>query len=299
MIIFFISSLLYDYEINGIDETKNASGFFQNSLLKKFKQNNDSTIINFPHSTITNLTNNNEDSIYGQIGAFENNIYVVWQESVTKSLPYHNYDIFFIKSQDKGKTFSKPINLSNNTEFSERPQIAVSKNGIFIVWADTTNPNNKEIIFIKSQDKGKTFSKPINLSNNSKDSYNQEISAFNENVYVVWQDTDKSNNNNNTNGSIMFKSSNNTGNTFNSSIELINNTNDAFPKINSYDNYVYIVWNNENKKNSGLFFVKSFDKGNNFQRIIKLNNDSNFGESQIAVYKNEVLVIWGGFLSKN
>ncbi|HJS64183.1 MAG TPA: sialidase family protein [Nitrososphaeraceae archaeon] len=289
MIIFFISSLLYDYEINGIDETKNASGFFQN---------NDSTIVNFPHSTITNLTNNNEDSIYGQIGAFENNIYVVWQESVTKSLPYHNYDIFFIKSQDKGKTFSKPINLSNNTEFSERPQIAVSKNGIFIVWADTTNPNNKEIMFIKSQDKGKTFSKPINLSNNSKDSYNQEISAFNENVYVVWQDTDKSNNNN-TNGSIMFKSSNNTGNTFNSSIELINNTNDAFPKINSYDNYIYIVWNNENKKNSGLFFVKSFDKGNNFQRIIKLNNDSNFGESQIAVYKNEVLVIWGGFLSKN
>jgi len=289
LIIFFISSLLYDYEINAVDETKNLSGFFQN---------NDSTIVNYPHSTITNLTNNNEDSIYGQIEAFENNIYVVWQESVTKSLPYHNYDIFFINSQDKGKTFSKPINLSNNTEFSERPQIAVSKNGIFIVWADTTNANNKEIMFTKSQDKGKTFSKPINLSNNSKDSYNQEISAFNENVYVVWQDTDKKNNNN-TNGSIMFKSSTNTGNTFNSSIELINNTSDAFPKINSYDTYVYIVWNNENKKNSGLFFVKSFDKGNNFQRIIKLNNDSNFGESQIAVYKNEVLVIWGGFLSKN
>src|SRR5687768_10145381 len=89
LIIFFISSLLYDYEINAIDETKNASGFFQNSLLKKFKQNNDSTIVNYPHSTITNLTNNNEDSIYGQIGAFENNLYVVWQESVTKSLPYH------------------------------------------------------------------------------------------------------------------------------------------------------------------------------------------------------------------
>ena len=297
LIIFFISSLLYNYEINAIDETKKASGYFQNSLTEKFKQNNDSTIVNYPHSSITNLTNNNEDSIYGQIEAIENNIYVVWQESVTKSLPYHNYDIFFTKSQDKGKTFSKPINLSNNTEFSERPQIAASKNGIFIVWADTTNPNNKEIMFTKSQDKGKTFSKPINLSNNSKDSYNQEISAFNENVYVVWQDTDKKNNN--TNGSIMFKSSTNTGNTFNGSIELINNTNDAFPKINSNDNYVYIVWNNENQKNSGLFFVKSFDKGNNFQKIIKLNNDSNFGESQISVYKNEVLVIWGGYLSKN
>lgn len=297
LFIYFFSSILYSYEINALDETKYANDFFQNTLLEKFIQNNDSRIVNYPHSNITNLTNNNEDSIYGQIEAFDNNVYVVWQESVSKSLPEHNYDIFFAKSEDNGKTFGTPINLSNNTEFSERPQIAVSKNGIFIVWAETTNPNNKEIMFTKSLDNGKTFSNPINLSNNSKDSYNQEISAFNENVYVIWQDTDKKNND--TNGIIMFKSSTNTGNTFNNSIELINNTNSAFPKINSYGNYVYIVWNNENKKNSGLFFVKSFDKGNNFDDITKLSNDSNFGESQIAVKENEILVIWGGFLLKN
>ena len=297
LFIYFFSSILYSYEINALDETKYANDFFQNTLLEKFIQNNDSRIVNYPHSNITNLTNNNEDSIYGQIEAFDNNVYVVWQESVSKSLPEHNYDIFFAKSEDNGKTFGTPINLSNNTEFSERPQIAVSKNGIFIVWAETINPNNKEIMFTKSLDNGKTFSNPINLSNNSKDSYNQEISAFNENVYVIWQDTDKKNND--TNGIIMFKSSTNTGNTFNNSIELINNTNSAFPKINSYGNYVYIVWNNENKKNSGLFFVKSFDKGNNFDDITKLSNDSNFGESQIAVKENEILVISSGFLLKN
>ena len=297
LFIYFFSSILYSYEINALDKTKYANDFFQNTLLEKFIQNNDSRIVNYPHSNITNLTNNNEDSIYGQIDASDNNVYVVWQESVSKSLPEHNYDIFFTKSEDNGKTFGTPINLSNNTEFSERPQIAVSKNGIFIVWAETINPNNKEIMFTKSLDNGKTFSNPINLSSNSKDSYNQEISAFNENVYVVWQDTDKKNND--TNGIIMFKSSTNTGNTFNNSIELINNTNSAFPKINSYDNYVYIVWNNENKKNSGLFFVKSFDKGNNFDDITKLSKDSNFGESQISVKENEILVIWGGFLLKN
>ncbi|HEY6588462.1 MAG TPA: sialidase family protein [Nitrososphaeraceae archaeon] len=297
LFIYFFSSILYSYEINALDETKYSNDFFQNTLLEKFIQNNDSRIVNYPHSNITNLTNNNEDSIYGQIEAFDNNVYVVWQESVSKSLPEHNYDIFFAKSEDNGKTFGTPINLSNNTEFSERPQIAVSKNGIFIVWAETINPNNKEIMFTKSLDNGKTFSNPINLSNNSKDSYNQEISAFNENVYVIWQDTDKKNND--TNGIIMFKSSTNTGNTFNNSIELINNTNSAFPKINSYGNYVYITWNNENKKNSGLFFVKSFDKGNNFDDITKLSNNSNFGESQIAVKENEILVIWGGFLLKN
>ena len=294
-IIFFISSLIYNHEINASDETNVED--FQDSLFEKFIQNNESRIVSYPHSDITNLTNNNEDSIYGQIEAFDNDVYVVWQESVTKSLPEHNYDIFFIKSEDNGKTFGIPLNLSNNTEFSERPQIAVSKNGIFIVWAETTNPDNKEIMFTKSLDNGKTFSNPINISNNSKDSSNQEISAFNENVYVIWQDTDKKNNDRN--GTIMFKSSTNTGNTFNNSIELINNTNSAFPKINSYGNHVYVVYNNENKKNSGLFFLKSFDKGNNFYDIIKLSNDSNFGESQIAVNENELHVIWGGSLTKN
>jgi hypothetical protein len=297
LFIFVLTSLAYDYEIVAFDETNIDE--FQNMSSEKFTQNNDSIIINYPNSNITNLTNNKDDSIYGQIAAFENNVYVVWQESVIESLPEHNYDIFFIKSEDKGKTFSIPINLSNNTKFSERPQIAVSKNGIFIVWADTVKTNNKQIMFTKSEDNGTTFSKVISLNNNSKNSKNQEISAFDENVYVIWRESDQNNTDSDNNNTIVFKSSPDSGNIFNNSIELIKNTNDSFPKINSYGNNVYIVWNNENKKNSGLFFVKSSDKGNNFDKILKLSDYSNSGESQIAVDENEVLVIWGGFLSKN
>ena len=296
-----LTMLAYDYEIfafNGANIDK-----FQNKVLEKSLQNNYSTIINFPNSNITNLTNNNEDSIYGQIAAYENNVYVVWQESVIESLPEHNYDIFFIKSENKGRSFSNPINLSNNNEYSERPQMAVSKNSIFIVWAenvDNNNNNNKQIMFTKSEDNGTTFSKVINLSNNSKNSDNPEISVFNENVYVVWQESDKNNTNTKNNKNIVFKNSLDNGNTFNNSLELIKNTKDAFPKINSYGNNVYIVWNNENKNNnSGLFLVKSSDKGNSFEKGIKLTDQSNSGESQIAVDKNEVLVVWGGFLSKN
>ncbi|HEU5446397.1 MAG TPA: sialidase family protein [Nitrososphaeraceae archaeon] len=295
--IFVLSSLVYNNDITAFDKTNFDD--FQNSSSKKFKQDYDLRMINYPNSNVTNLTNNNEDSIYGQIESFENNIYVVWQESVSESLPEHNYDIFFIKSEDNGKTFSKAINLSNSTEFSERPQIAVSKNGIFIVWTDAVNSNNKEIIFTKSEDNGKTFSKAINLSNNSKNSYNQEISVFNENVYVVWQESDENKIEESNDSNIKFTSSMDRGNTFKNSILLINNTIDAFPKINSYGNNVYIVWNNENKNNSGLFLVKSSDKGNNFDEIIKINVDNNFGESQISVNKNEVLISWGGLLTKN
>jgi hypothetical protein len=295
--IFLLTSLAYNNDINAFDKTNIDN--FQNSSSQDIKHNNDSRIINYPNSNITNLTNNNEDSIYGQIESLENNIYVVWQESVTESLPEHNYDIFFVKSEDNGKTFSKAINLSNSTEFSERPQIAVSKNGIFIVWTDTINVNNKEIMFTKSEDNGETFSKAINISNNSKNSTNQEISAFDENVYIVWQESGKNKIDENIDNNIIFTRSMDSGNTFKNSIDLINNSIKAFPKINSFGNNVYIVWNNEDKNNNGLFLVKSPDKGNNFDKIIKINADNNFGESQISVDKNEVLISWGGLLTKN
>jgi hypothetical protein len=302
--VIFLTALTYGHEIFAF-EVANINKF-QNKLIEKIGQNNNSTIINYPNSNITNLTNNSEDSIYGQIAAFENNIYVVWQESVTETLPEHNYDIFFIKSEDNGTTFSDPINLSNNIEYSERPQIAISKDGIFVIWADKENyNNNKHIVFTKSEDKGTTFSKVINLSNNSKNSDNPEISVFNENVYVIWQESDQNNttsNNNNNNKNIIFKRSLDKGNTFSNSIDLTNNTKDAFPKINSYGNNVYVVWNNENNKNnksSGLFLVKSSDKGSKFEKIIRLGDHINSGESQIAVNKNEILVVWGGFLSKD
>ncbi|MFZ0629031.1 MAG: sialidase family protein, partial [Nitrososphaeraceae archaeon] len=191
LFILVLCAFVYNNDIHAFNITNYDD--LQNTSSQYFKQNDDLTMTNYPNSNTTNLTNNSEDSIYGQIESFENNIYVVWQESVTETLPEHNYDIFFIKSEDNGKTFSKAINLSNSTEFSERPQIAVSKNGIFIVWTDTINPNNKEIIFTKSEDNGKTFSKAVNISNNSKNSSSQEISVFNENVYVVWQESDKSN----------------------------------------------------------------------------------------------------------
>ncbi|MGI9010833.1 MAG: sialidase family protein [Nitrososphaeraceae archaeon] len=294
--VIMIGSLLYYNEIFAIDEI--------DGTLNDDDSNNKTLASGVVFSNVTNITNNTKDSVYAQIVANGNNVYVVWQESITGNPYGNNYEIYFKKSEDNGNTFSKPINLSNNTGFSEHPQIAASKNGIFIVWADNTDSNNTEIMFTKSVDNGTTFSKPINLSNNSQNSNNQEISAFNENVYVVWQDIDQ-NNNNNKNSSIMFKSSIDSGNTFNDTIELATNTNDTYPKVNSYQDYVYIVWNSEennnlskDNKNSGLFFIKSSNKGNNFENSIRIAHN-NFGESQISVSKDEVFIVWGGLYEKN
>jgi hypothetical protein len=251
--------------------------------------------------------------VYAQIVADDNNLYMIWQESLPQNSNPNNYDIFFTKSEDNGTTFSDPLNLSNNTGFSEHPQIAISKDGIFVVWADNTNSNNTEIMFTKSEDNGTTFSKVMNLSNNSYNSNNQEISAFGEKVYVVWQDVG-SNTNSDSNlkgaekeplSSITFRASLDNGEKFNEITQLANNTRDSYPKVNSYKEHVYVVWNSENiengsesDKNSGLFVLKSSDNGNNFKNSIRLAH-YNFGESQIAVNANEVFIVWSGLHSKD
>ena len=97
----------------------------------------------------------------------DNLIYITWAGKIdSRSTPSlnndfgNNYDIFFVKSQDGGSTFSKPLNLSNNYGISTLPQI-------FAVYSDT----------LKGSD-----------SNQSQGSNNNTKNANNNTVYVVWED---------------------------------------------------------------------------------------------------------------
>ena len=136
-------------------------------------RDNDSLPVVFENAT--NLTNNPLDSVYGQVAAWNNNVYVLWQESMPAG--YTNYDIFMKKSVDNGTSFGSPVNLSNNSGFSEHPQIAAYDNNVYAIWADDTT-GNREVLFIRSEDNGTSFGNIKNLSNNTSDSFNQEIAVF-------------------------------------------------------------------------------------------------------------------------
>jgi hypothetical protein len=295
---------LFRYNNNNDGELLSKNTVSYASLNAESSQPPSSTIqINFRN--VTNLTDNSQDSVYGQIATVSgNNVYMVWQDSVPGN-NLRNYDIFFKKSNDGGNTFSKEvINLSNNNGFSEHPQISASGNNVYIVWADNSNSStSREILFVRSTDGGNVFSNPISLSEDTRDSNNQEIFAFGDNVYVVWLDkthpVSETDNNN-----ILFKSSTDAGSTFSQTLTLGNNANEnSFPKIAAYNDQVYAVWNVEgqesiqgnNRDSAGLFFVKSSNQGSNFGEPIKLNHpEQEFGEAQIAASEQSIYVVWGG-----
>jgi hypothetical protein len=264
-------------------------------------------------SNITNLTDNPNDSIYPQVAASENNVYAVWQDSTTSDLSNNNYDIYIKKSADRGESFAgnsnssatdttiEVLNLSNNPGFSEHPQIAAYDEKVHVAWIDNSL-GNKEILLATSIDNGTTFSEAINLSNTTNtNSRNLELSAFENNVYAVWLDEDEQGN-----GIILFRASNDGGETFGNPITIARNVttnNDfTFPKVAAYSNNVYIAWNVADSSSTqlqgeiitDLLYVKSSDQGNTFSPPIKLNNNGEkVGEAQLAAYNNAVYVVWG------
>jgi hypothetical protein len=232
----------------------------------------------------TNLTNNKNDSVYGQVAAWNNSVYVVWQDSISG----RNYDIFVKKSSDEGQTYGDEVNLSNNPGFSEHPQLSALGSNVYVAWADNT-AGNREVLFARSNDGGASFENSLNLSNDTSDSHNQEIAAFANNVYVVWIDRDEEENR-----SILFRVSSDGGETFGAMVSISDKaSNESFPKVAAHGNDVYITWNvMEENANGGLYFAKSSDMGSTFESITKL--DENSGESQVAAYNGTVYIVSGG-----
>jgi hypothetical protein len=264
-------------------------------------------------SNVTNLTDNPNDSVYPQVAASEHNVYVVWEDSTTPDLSNNNYDIYIKKSADWGESFAgnsnssatdtttEVLNLSNNPGFSNHPQISASDEKVHVAWIDDSL-GNKDILLARSIDNGTTFSEAINLSNTTNtNSHNLELSGFDNNVYAVWLDEDEQGN-----GIILLKASNDGGETFGNPITIARNVttnNDfTFPKVASYGNNVYIAWNVANSWSTqgeeeiitDLLYVKSSDQGNTFSAPIKLNNNGEkVGEAQVAANNNAVYVVWG------
>ncbi len=127
------------------------------------------------------------------------NIYISWTQSLNK--PYTG-NIRFSRSVDGGETFSQPITVNDDRqEISHRfDSMVVSDDGkVFISWLDkreqqAAKDKQQEYIggalyYSYSDDQGKTFSKNINLSDNSCVCCRIAMALDNNNLPVIaWRD---------------------------------------------------------------------------------------------------------------
>ncbi|WP_179366227.1 sialidase family protein [Nitrosarchaeum sp. AC2] len=116
----------------------------------------------------------------------DKNIFVTWSDiTFSNERHYENMEVFFSKSTDGGVTFSSPMNLSNNKEFSSYSSIVTVGKDIFITWTDSTTTGSW-IVFSKSTDGGITFSAPQKISNENGFSDAQSIITDGKTVFTAW-----------------------------------------------------------------------------------------------------------------
>jgi hypothetical protein len=181
------------------------------------------------------------------------------------------------KSTDGGNTFSKPVDLSNNSDTegnntniedsSHFPDLFVTENekGLYVVWQQKTDrfeaiqngsngfwakTINSSIFLSKSTDDGTTFSKPVSISGTVK--------QFNR-PFVVFTPPD-----------------------ITASKDINNNKT------------LFVAWHQENGVNeTDIFFTKSIDGGNTFSKPLDLSSNARYALSpkiaMFMLYGNKLL----------
>jgi hypothetical protein len=249
-----------------------------------------------------NLGNNTGLSGTPQISVSKGNSSDLDSNSVNVHIIWHGSSegIVLRNSDNGGNTFEKAISLSKNNPFAFFPKITTQGNNVYASWITIygkgTENGTTEVAFAKSVDKGTTFGKPINLTNNAKISFNLELAAEGNDVYLVW-----------INGTFvkdefpiltdtMFKYSNNSGQTFHDTISLNNYTGwSANPLIKTKGDKLYIIWTevSQNRYSDIYFCVINIKDAKECNYKINVSNDSNnsFNPS-FDVSNNSTLVAW-------
>ena len=235
-----------------------------------------------------NLSNSAETSDNPQISASGNNVYITWQERISRSSDGGNSEIFFVKSTDGGSTFSSTVNVSNTSSQSSSFQMKTFGSNIYVVWRDSTDPVTGLIYFAKSIDGGNTFSSPQNVDNSSEYSINPDLVVSGNNVYVTWT-TELAGKGN----QAYFAKSTDNGNTFSSPTNLSKNPTDTRSmQITASGNNVYVLMTDAGTP-SDIFLIKSTDSGNSFSTPINLSNTPSLdGNPRMVVSGSNIYATW-------
>jgi len=187
------------------------------------------------------------------------------------------------------------INSGNvSSSFTKGQMSSVERGYAYVVWVD----KNNTIYFSASYENGTKFSSPIALSSNNTLAISPQIIATeNGGVYVVWVDKNNATGDSN----IVFRGSNDSGKSFDSSVRLNRNASPnqtsvaSYPQIDATEKGVYVVWVDKKKNgDTNIAFITSNNSGKDFtnRKYIRSNDLFSFSPQIIATENGGVYVVW-------
>ncbi|MFA5011866.1 MAG: FG-GAP-like repeat-containing protein [Ignavibacteria bacterium] len=231
------------------------------------------------------LTNNSSISSYSpSISVSGSVVHVVWEDYRDV-----NSEIYYKRSADGGTTWGADIRLTNNTNNSQVPAIAVSGSVVHVVWFKSIF--NNEIFYKRSTDDGVTWGEDTRLSNAgvSGGATYPSISVSGSYVHVVWSDTRF-----NYRGDIYYKLSADGGLNWGVDTRLTaTGRMSSQPSIVAAGSNVHVVWEEYDIGLSEIYHKRSITQGISWDPNTRLTNfpgDSKY--PSISMISNSVHVIW-------
>ncbi|HEX7818272.1 MAG TPA: hypothetical protein VF419_02735, partial [Nitrososphaeraceae archaeon] len=209
------------------------------------------------------LSNATFDSINPQFSVLNNSIYAAW----ISNLSPQNSDVMFKKIDKNAKLISSILDVSNTPGISNIIKLTNSKDNVYITWEDK-QPDKWKLLFTKSENNGNKFDNVTNLSNTTGNVHLHDLSSVGKNVFIMWAANE---NVSSTNKDIFFRKSQDSGDSFNDTLNLSNDIDDSLDPhmaINQNGSIVYMTWTECDTKHDdpvcSISFTRSLDGGNTF-----------------------------------
>lgn len=124
----------------------------------------------------------NERLTMPDVAAEGDRIYVVYRQA----------NIKLIRSTDRGKTWSAPVDIGPAMRVTNAPTIAVKGEKIIVVWpalVDTQGLAAFQLFSSQSNDGGNTFSTPKRITDTPEDTFSPRFLVTNNQVLLLWLET--------------------------------------------------------------------------------------------------------------
>jgi hypothetical protein len=117
-----------------------------------------------------------------------------WLEVAMKSferairLAMSEWEIYYVRSDDAGRTWSVPTRLTYAPGTSLRPSIAIDGDNVHLAWFDGRG-GNSQIFFKRSRDAGRSWEPDVRITQSNGEASLASIAVHEGIAHVVWSDT--------------------------------------------------------------------------------------------------------------
>jgi hypothetical protein len=151
--------------------------------------------------------------------------------------------IFYAESNDRGKTWTSPVDIAKTVRMSSKPRISLEDGGaVDVVWIDApSDEKGPDVFFARSQDDGKSWSQAVDVSNTPGVSSEPVVAAApDHSIHIAWMDTSSGE----THPDIFYSLSNDGGKTWTKAEDISNTPNvSSAPAISiGTDGIVHLAW---------------------------------------------------------